>query len=106
MRLHQMLNEKDDEILKQSKQMERLKKYVGRCMLITRQHEEKRKTLNKIIREIKIMRRNLEVKLAKQKRQATIPTGKTSEVDLDRLPPKADEGETCHEQGQQQPWQA
>ena len=67
--------------------MERLKKEIGRCMLVARQHEEKRKTLNKTIREIKVMRRNLEVKLDKQQRQATTPTGDTSEVALGRLPP-------------------
>ena len=58
--MYQMLDKKDDNILKQSERMEMLEKEVGRCMLVIRQHEEKRKTLNKTIPESKVRRKNLE----------------------------------------------
>ena len=113
--LHQMLDEKDDEILKLSKRREMLEKEVGRCRLVIGQQREKMKTLHKTIQESKVKRRNQEEELDEPQEQAsqpsrglphcspaatqaTIPTGDTSKVALGLLPPKVDD------QGQPRHW--
>ena len=67
--MYHMLEEKDDEILEQSKLMEMLEKEVNKCRLVIGQHRAKMKMLNETIRQSNAKRRNLEEELDRLQEQ-------------------------------------